>query len=82
MKPIKRIVAVTGKYTDQQGQSKNRYTNIGTLFERPDGSQAIKLESIPLGWDGWGNFYDLDNKQQTAHNQQKQDAFQPQGEEF
>jgi hypothetical protein len=62
MKRIKRIVATVGEYTDREGKTKKQYANIGTLFERGDGSQAIKLESVPIGWNGWASFYELDEK--------------------
>lgn len=51
------VVAVTGKYTDASGTEKKRYTNIGVVFESDKG-MSIKLESIPVGWDGWANFYE------------------------
>lgn len=66
MKPIKRIVATVGEYTNKNGETKKNYVNIGTLFERPDGSQTVKLESIPLGWNGWASFYDIEEKQSQA----------------
>lgn len=46
------IVAVTGKYKDKDGNEKSRYQTIGAIIETKNGP-AIKLESIPLGWDGW-----------------------------
>ena len=78
MKRIKRIVAVTGKYTDREGKEKNQYATIGTLMERDDGSQAIKLDSIPLGWNGWARFYDFEEKKQSAHDQAKANGYQAQ----
>lgn len=57
MKKIKD--AVYGeKYTDRDGNEKTRYTNVGSLLERDDGSMTLKLESIPVGFNGWINFYD------------------------
>jgi len=58
MRKIKDAVVVTGKYTNNQGEEKKRYMTIGALFERDDKSVALKLEAIPLGFDGWVNFYD------------------------
>jgi hypothetical protein len=66
MKRIKRIVATVGEYTDREGKTKKQYANIGTLFERDDGSQAIKLESVPIGWNGWASFYELEEKKSTT----------------
>lgn len=59
MKKTHDLVAVTGTYTNGQGQEKKRYTNVGALFTRDDGSLAIKLESIPIGgtWNGWLSAY-------------------------
>lgn len=40
------------KYTDNQtGEEKTKYTNIGALFEREDGSLCMRM----LG--SWVNFY-------------------------
>jgi hypothetical protein len=74
MKRIKRIVATVGEYTDREGKTKKQYANIGTLFERDDGSQAIKLESIPLGWNGWASFRELEQKKVDAQQSQSDDG--------
>lgn len=58
MKKIKDASAVTGKYTDSEGKEKNRYMTIGALFQRDDESLTLKLEAIPLNFNGWVNFYD------------------------
>lgn len=47
------IVAITGKYTNSEGQEKSRYANLGVVLENERGALSIKLESIPVGWDGW-----------------------------
>lgn len=46
------------KYTDRDGNEKTRYINIGSLFTRDDGSMTMKLESLPIGFNGWINFYE------------------------
>lgn len=46
------VVAVTGKYTDNSGKEKSRYQTIGAIIETKNGPM-LKLESVPLGWDGW-----------------------------
>lgn len=46
------------KYTDREGNEKTRYINIGVLFARDDGSMTMKLESLPIGFNGWINFYE------------------------
>lgn len=64
MKPHKRAVAVTGSYTDRQGNEKKRYTNVGTLFQYDDGGFALKLDSVPVGdgWNGFISFYDIEER--------------------
>ena len=61
MKPIKKLVAVIGKYTDKDGNEKNRYLTVGTLFEGEKGL-TVKLDAIPVESKGWFNCYDLDDK--------------------
>jgi hypothetical protein len=46
------VVAVTGKYTDREGNEKSRYMNIGAIIETKNGDM-LKLEGVPVGWDGW-----------------------------
>lgn len=46
------VVAVTGKYTDKNGAEKNRYQKIGVVIDTKNG-QMLKLEAVPVGWDGW-----------------------------
>ena len=67
MKPYKRAVAVTGSYTDSNGDEKKRYTNIGTLFQYDDGGLSLKLDSIPVGdgWNGFVSFYDIEEKRDS-----------------
>lgn len=69
MKPHKRAVAVTGTYTDRQGNEKKRYTTIGTLFQYDDGGLTLKLDSVPVGegWNGFVNFYDIEERQNDVN---------------
>lgn len=46
------VTAITGKYTDRDGNEKNRYAKLGVVMEGKNGPM-LKLESIPVGWDGW-----------------------------
>ena len=59
------------KYTNGQGEEKTRYSNIGVVFERDDGSLSLKLESIPVNFSGWVNFYvpKDDNERQAGRAQ-------------
>jgi len=60
VKKIKDMTVIVGEYTNNDGEVKKRYKNIGSMFEREDGSQCFKLDSIPISadWDGWGSLYD------------------------
>lgn len=68
MKPYKRAVAVTGSYEDRQGNTKKRYTNVGTLFQYDDGGFSLKLDSVPVGegWNGFISFYDIEERREAG----------------
>lgn len=54
-KTVYEVVAKTGEYKDQSGQTKNRYQRIGSVIETKNGPM-LKLDSVPLadgGWSGW-----------------------------
>jgi len=73
-------VAVTGDYKDRDGNNKKRYLNIGSIFEREDGSICQKIDALPLGTDwlinGWVNFYPP--KDDQPRQQPRQQTPQPQ----
>lgn len=46
------VTAITGKYTDREGNEKNRYAKLGVVIDSRNGPM-LKLESVPIGWDGW-----------------------------
>ena len=75
MKPVKKVVASLGKYTDQNGNEKTRYLTVGKLLQRDDGSHCIKLDAMPVGeFSGWLNLYDLDEDRQQQQAPQAQQA--------
>lgn len=61
MKKVKDATVVTGKYM-KDGQEKKRYLTVGALMQRDDGSQVLKLEALPVNFEGWINFYEPDFK--------------------
>lgn len=67
MKQWKKVVATVGKYTDANGNEKNRYVTVGRAFLRDDKSVSIKVDSMPVGpeFSGWLNLYDLDEERQA-----------------
>jgi hypothetical protein len=46
-------IVKNGTYTDKSGNEKNRWQKIGVCVETKQGGLAIKLETIPVAWDGW-----------------------------
>lgn len=60
------IVAVTGTYTDKSGQEKKRYQTIGSVIETRNGPM-IKLETVPLGWDGWAYMNEPKPREEKPH---------------
>lgn len=61
---IKNIVAVTGKYTAKDGTEKKQYTTIWKLLIKDDGNMSVKIDTVPLGWDGWANIYEVEKKKE------------------
>lgn len=64
------VVAVTGTYTNAQGEEKKRYLNCGAVFETEKGL-SLKLEGVPVGseWNGWLSLFEPRNA--NAKPQQK-----------
>lgn len=46
------VSAKTGEYQDKEGNTKAQYIRMGVVIEGPKGL-SLKLESIPVNWDGW-----------------------------
>lgn len=68
------VVAITGKYTNASGEEKSRYMNIGAVIETKNGL-SLKLEAVPVGWDGWAGLYE---PKDDAQKPQRQQSSQPQ----
>jgi hypothetical protein len=58
------VTAVTGKYTDKNGNEKNRYTKVGVVLETKNGPM-LKVEAIPVGLDGWAYLNEPKEREQT-----------------
>ncbi len=66
VKKIYDMVAITGKYTNRQGEEKNEYTNIGKFFVMDDQSFFSKITSIPVNWDGKVSYFEQKPKEVTT----------------
>lgn len=71
MQRFKRAVAVTGTYTNKDGEEKKSYVTVGTLFKYEDGGFSLKLDAMPLGGEGWISFYDFDDSKSGQQQQSK-----------
>ena len=60
---VMNIVATTGTY-QKDGQEKKKYLTVGALFIYDDGGMSIKLDAVPVNFDGSLSVYERENKQQ------------------
>lgn len=54
-KTVYEVVAVVGKYTNKDGQEKNRYQRLGSVVDTKSGLM-LKMDLMPIteeGWSGW-----------------------------
>lgn len=73
-------LVATSKYIDKRtGEEKKQFTTIGHELENERGSRLIKIDVTPVGWDGWCSKFDLDDRQQSQVQQDRQtvEKYQP-----
>jgi len=58
---VKNIVVGT-KYT-KNGEERTKWSTIGACFIKDDGKMSIKLETVPLNWDGQAQIFDREQRQ-------------------
>ena len=46
------VSVITGKYTNKEGQEKNRYQRIGSVIETKNGPM-LKFDCMPIVEGGW-----------------------------
>ena len=73
------LVAKTGEYTNNKGETKARWSRVGVVLETNNGGLAIKIENIPLGWDGFANMAEPDAKEEKGEQQSKAKASSSKG---
>lgn len=64
------VVFITGKYTDRDGNEKARFANIGAVISTDKGFR-LKLETVPVNWDGWAMLKEPQPRDQQAPAQQQ-----------
>ena len=67
------LMARTGSYTDRDGNEKTRWTKCGIVVEK-DGRMSIKLEAIPVGFDGWLSAFEPRERDQARPQQPRRPA--------
>lgn len=66
------VLAKTGTYQDKDGNDKSRYLKIGVVLQGDKGF-SLKLESVPVGWDGWAMLAEPRPKEDYAKARAKRD---------
>ena len=61
-------VITTGEYTNDRGERKKRYMNIGTMFVYADGGMSMKMDAAPIA-NGNISFYERKPKGQQQPQQ-------------
>jgi hypothetical protein len=49
------VTAAGEKYTAKDGTEKTKWIKIGSVIQTKNGRMSLKIESIPVGWDGWAS---------------------------
>jgi len=47
-----------GTYKDRNGEEKTKWHQMGVCFENDKGQLSIKIDSIPVGFDGWVSLFE------------------------
>lgn len=70
MKATHKLMVAGEKYTDKEGKEKTKWTQLGVMLQG-DGKISIKLETLPVNFDGWINCYAIEeNQNQNQSNNQ------------
>ena len=73
VKKIYDMVAVTGTYTNKNGEQKNEYTNVGRFFVMDDNSFFSVIKTVPVGnWDGKVSYFEQKEKEKEKEHAQPQ----------
>ena len=47
-----------GTYKDRNGEEKTKWHQMGVCFQNDKGQLSIKIDSIPVGFDGWVSLFE------------------------
>lgn len=69
-KILYRVSAKGDTYKDSQGNDKVRWVDCGVVFESKNG-MAVKLEALPVKFDGWLQLFEPKDKEQGQQQPQQ-----------
>ena len=47
------VICKNGSYTDKTGSEKTKWMKVGVCMDTKQGGLAVKIESLPVAFDGW-----------------------------
>ena len=53
MTPLYNVVAKCGTYKDRDGNKVQKWCKCGVSVDTREGGIALKIETLPVEWDGW-----------------------------
>ena len=59
-------IAITGTYTDKNGEEKKRWVKCGVVMSTKSGGLTLKLEALPTVFDGWISLVEPKEKESDA----------------
>jgi len=69
---------VSSSYEDKKtGEKKRKYTNVGVVFENDKGQYSLKLETLPIAFDGWIQFYEPKPREEKSASPKQQQQESP-----
>ena len=60
------VKAKNGTYKDRNGEEKTKWHQMGVCFENDKGQLSMKIDSIPVGFDGWVSLFEPKPKEPSA----------------
>lgn len=60
------VKAKNGTYKNAQGEEKVRWHHMGVCFQNDKGQLSLKIDSLPLNWDGWVSLFEPKPKDGSA----------------
>lgn len=69
---VKFEVVAAGEKYQSNGQEKTRWIKMGVVLQRSDESLWIKLESVPVGWNGIANLWEPKERSDARPQQPRQ----------